>query len=243
MPDIDAILFDLDDTLLANNMDSFLSQYFALLTQYVRPMIDHDQFMKELLYSTQAMIQNQDPDLTNREVFWSVFCSRTSLEQKIMEPLVDSFYREQFPALQSVTGRKPVTSKLIKTCFDHGLKVVIATNPLFPRRAIEHRLDWAGVPVREYDYVLVTTYENMHSAKPATDYYREILTNIDVRADRALMVGDDWENDMVPASQVGLFTYWISEEADDLPESEVRVDGRGSLDSFYHLFNGGWLLA
>ena len=160
-----------------------------------------------------------------------------------MEPLVDSFYREQFPALQSATGRKPVASKLIKTCFDHDLKVVIVTNPLFPRQAIEDRLEWAGVPVRENDYVLVTTYENMHSAKPAIVYYREILTNINVKADRALMVGDDWENDIVPASQVGLITYWISEEADDLPESEVSVDGRGSLASFYHLLSGGWLLA
>ena len=96
----------------------------------------------------------------------------------------------------------------MRAAFARGLAVIIATNPLFPTTAIEQRLAWAGVPVDEYPYALVTTYENMHAAKPQPAYYREILAAIDCPPDRALMVGDDWKNDIAPAAAVGLHTFW-----------------------------------
>ena len=88
-----AILFDLDDTLLENNMDRFLEGYFQLLSSYVQAYIDPVKFIDELLVGTQAMIQNDDCSLTNRDIFWDVFCRRTGLIRDEFEPLVDRFYR------------------------------------------------------------------------------------------------------------------------------------------------------
>ena len=126
-------------------------------------------------------------------------------------------------------------------CFELGLKVVIATNAVFPISAIEQRLAWAGVPVTEFDYDLVTSYKNMHSAKPNSTYYTEILAKIDCVPETAVMVGDSWENDIVPAKEAGLYTYWINEDNPGEPPDSKLINGYGSLKEFHALLADGWL--
>lgn len=242
MCSIDAVLFDLDDTLLGNNMDIFLAHYFPAISEYFKPYIKQQEFLKELLYSTRAMIENTDKNITNREVFWSVFCERTGIEREIIEPAVSEFYREDFAKLVSTTERRAVAKELVQFCFDQDWSVVIATNPLFPLQAIEHRLEWAGVPADVFQYGLITAYENMHATKPSLTYYEEILDSIGVRSDRAIMVGDDWENDIVPANKVGLLTYWISNGVNDPPDNDVPLVGLGSLEGFYRRLSNGLLV-
>lgn len=242
MNNIKAVLFDLDDTLLGNNMDEFLPHYFSLVTEYVRPFIGPEKFMQELLFCTQAMIQDDDRSTTNREVFWSIFCDRTGLEQDVIEPYINGFYLERFPELESVTTPRPIARNIVEHCLNHSIKVVIATNPLFPLKAIEHRLCWAGFPMNEFDFELITAYENMHSAKPNLAYYEEILEVVAVEPNEALMVGDDWENDMVPAKKLGLHTYWISDTIDD-ELHKISIDDYGSLEILHQRFLAGWLIA
>jgi len=241
MTSVDAILFDLDDTLLGNDMDAFLSHYFPMVSSYVAPKIDRELFMKELLRSTQAMISDQNPEKTNREVFWKEFCNGTGLARESIEPFVNTFYEERFGELQTFTTMRPTASKLVQLCLDNGLKVVIATNPLFPMRAIEHRLNWAGIPVGEYGYTLVTAYENMHSTKPHQSYYLEILDVISAQPERTLMVGDDWENDIAPALSLGMYTYLINPNDDGLVNLPSNISGHGTLTKLYNLLNDGWL--
>jgi HAD superfamily hydrolase (TIGR01549 family) len=227
---------------LGNSVDVFLHRYFTLLADFARELMPPDQFLKELLFATQAVIANQDPLTTNREVFWSVFSRQTALDQATTEPFLDRFYREEFSQLQVVTECRPVAQKLVQLVLDRGLKVVIATNPLFPRIAIEQRLAWAGIPVATYPLDLVTAYENMHATKPHAAYYQEILDVIGVQPSQALMVGDDWKNDIYPATRLGLSTYWIARPESDLPDPAVNLMGRGSLDDLYRQFSNGWLV-
>jgi FMN phosphatase YigB (HAD superfamily) len=117
---------------------------------------------------------------------------------------------------------------LVEWALDRGLQVVVATNPLFPRVAVEQRLAWAGVPVQEYDYTLVTTYENMHATKSDVAYYREVLGRIDRDADECLMVGDSWKMDIDPAMSVGIYAYWVT-EAVRPPRSDAALTGLGTL--------------
>lgn len=242
---ISAILFDLDDTLLGNDMDAFMPSYFSLIGAHAKPvMADSKKFLRELMVCTEAAIANTDPSISNREAFWNAFRQRNGLDPAELEPFFEQFYRETFPQLEEVTARRPVAARLVQFAFDQGLKVVIATNPLFPRLAVEHRLAWAGVPVTEYDFDLVTTYENMHSAKPHQSYYREILEEIEAAPQEALMIGDDWEGDIEPAAALGMYTYWLpgggsgSETA--VPDPDL-VDAWGTLDQLYRRVQEGWL--
>jgi HAD superfamily hydrolase (TIGR01549 family) len=233
MATIDAVLFDLDDTLLGNNMERFLQRYFPLLAAYAQPIIAPDRFLQELLFATQAMIESDDPELTNCQVFWRVFCERNDLNRERVEPHFARFYRERFGELQPATQRRPEAAQVVKWCLAQGLKVVVATNPLFPLDAIEQRLAWAGLPVDDFDFALVTGCENMHSTKPNGAYYREILTAVGIEGDRALMVGDNWINDIAPAIQLGLYTFWIAAPDEPTPDGNMAPDGQGTLSDLF----------
>lgn len=236
---LQAVLLDLDDTLLGNSMDTFMPRYFSLLGQYAEQLFDREQFLREWLICTQGVIHNTDSTLSNRDVFWTLFRERSGFDPVALEPFFEPFYRNEFRQLQVATERRPIAADFIRSCFEQKLQVVIATNPLFPRVAIEERLAWAGVPVTEFDYDLVTTYENMHFTKPHPAYYREILEMIDCPPTAALMVGDDWKNDVVPAAEVGLFTYWIAPE-EATPPDETVVTGYGSLAQLHEQLQAGW---
>ena len=55
------------------------------------------------------------------------------------------------------------------------------------------------------------------------------------------MVGDSWENDMVPAVGLGLSTYWIAGEDEMVPDTAVSINAQGSLDKLYEMVQAGWL--
>jgi HAD superfamily hydrolase (TIGR01549 family) len=238
---IEAVLFDLDDTLLGNSMDNFFPSYFPLLSAYLKDFLSPDVLVQELMIGTQAMIKNVDGDRTNSDVFWDVFCRRTGLDRQQFEPKITRFYQEEFSQLKELTQVKPAAKEIVEYCFHQKLKVVIATNPLFPMSAIQQRLSWAGVPGDIYDYSFVTAYENMHSSKPHVDYYEEILKIIDVPPFKSVMVGDNWENDMVPAAALGLRTYWITNDEQVESDNISLISKYGTLDALLDLFSSGWL--
>lgn len=235
-----AVLFDLDDTLLGNSMDTFVPAYFQALTRYLGPLIPPERLIAQLMRGTEAMDANHDGQRTNQEAFASAFYPSLGVDRSRVELVFRRFYAEEFPKLQTLTRLRPEARLLVEQALDEGLQVVIATNPLFPRAAIEHRLGWAGVPVEEFDYALVTTYENMHATKSHPGYYREILRRIGCRPDECLMVGDSWERDVIPATSVGVLAYWITEE-DEPATVDIRppVSGSGSsVASFVEMATG-----
>jgi HAD superfamily hydrolase (TIGR01549 family) len=239
---IKAILFDLDGTLLGNDVyGTFLPKYNKILAEYMTPYMEPKKFLADLQHCVQAMLTNTDPAVSIETLFWHLFEERTGLETAELEPYLMWFYLERFPELAAGTQKRPSAAKVIRTSFDLGLKVVIATNPMFPISAIEQRLAWAGVPVSDYDYALVTSYENMHSTKPNAAYYREILAMIECLPETAVMVGDTWEYDILPARKAGLHTYWITEDTPGEPPDSKLIDGYGSLKAFLALLVNGWL--
>jgi HAD superfamily hydrolase (TIGR01549 family) len=217
MSAIRAILFDLDDTLLVNSMETFVPAYFQALTRYVAHLIPPERLIPELMRATQAMQANDGTGPTNEEAFAAVFYPAVGHEQAELEPTFWQFYVEEFPKLRRLTRPVPEARPLVEWAFERGLQVVIATNPLFPRSPIEQRLEWAGVPVTEFDYALVTSYEDMHATKAHPAYYREILAQLDRQPEECLMVGDDWERDIVPAVSVGIPVYLIAEPSEAPP--------------------------
>jgi FMN phosphatase YigB (HAD superfamily) len=213
---IRAVLFDLDDTLLANNMNRFLKGYFGLLAPYMARFVPPEKFMPALLAATQAMIDNTDPAITNQQTFIADFFPRIGRTPKEMMPAFDEFYETLFVKLRELTQPVPEARAAIQAAFDADCDVVIATNPLFPETAIRQRMEWANVG--DFPYKLVTSYEVMHSAKPHARYYAEIVRRIGREPGECVMVGDDWENDISPAWRAGLRTYWLNTTGDVLSE-------------------------
>jgi len=225
---LQAVLFDLDDTLLYSDMErTFLNRYFAMLTEYARPLVAPQQLIASLFTATEAMQRNQGAEgLTNEQFFASVFAPLLGRPWAELKAFFTRFYEERFPELRACTRRIPEARQAVQACFDAGYQVVIATNPLFPALAIEHRLEWAGI--HDMPFALVTTYENMHTCKPSPAYYLEITDRLDVLPTACLMVGNDVQKDIAPAQKAGTYTFLVDEWMANA-DPQVQPDYRGKL--------------
>ena len=221
---IRAILFDLDGTLLDNDMHEFLPHYFRKLSARVAHLIPPDEFMDCLMRATDAMLAN-DGQATNEEVFARVFYSLVGVAREEMESTLLEFYAVDFPLLKKYTRRKPEAPGVVQQAFDLGCDVVVATNPLFPATAVEQRMEWAGVA--GFPYRLVTSYENCRAAKPSLLYFEQILEALDCPAGAALVVGDE-DMDMV-AAHLGCRTFLVPGSRTELAPTTPEPDYRGSL--------------
>jgi len=227
-PALQAVLFDLDDTLLYNNMEEvFLDAYFRALTDYARPMCDGKQLMAAMMAATRSMHDGKADGPTNEEKFARVFAPQLGKPWPELRTFFTTFYETRFPDLRVHAEAHPQARKAVETCLEAGYTVVIATNPLFPAQAIEQRLAWAGVD--DMPFALVTTYENMHTCKPEPAYYLEIASRIEVPPASCLMVGNDLVRDIAPARQAGMRTFladtWITN-----PDPDIKADRQGTLD-------------
>ena len=240
---IKAVLLDLDDTLLGNPVQPFVDNYLGLLGRFMSERLGLDGIVKPLLAGTRAVITSRDPLRTNWDTFYDVLDPLLTVSRDAFDVAVDDFYRTVYLALQAGTQTRPGARRLVEWLLEQGYAVVVATNPFFPRVAIEQRLAWAGLPVDEVAFSLVTTLENMHYSKPHAAYYEEILARIGVQADEAIMVGDDWDNDMVPAGQAGLNTFWVVPDGRQSPAGHsAEPDGSGTLADFAcHVQDENWL--
>jgi FMN phosphatase YigB (HAD superfamily) len=208
------LLLDLDDTLLTNNMSSFLPAYFQALASYMGHRKSPDKFILTLTNAARAMIANDQPDRTLKEAFDAAFYPDLGLNAEDVKEEIETFYLKIFPSLQPLTDFRPSAYKLLKDALARNFTLVIATNPLFPSIAIEERMRWAGISTQEIPIKLITSYETFHFSKPNLAYYAEILARLGWPERAALMVGDDLENDIMPANRLGLPTFWIKSDGD-----------------------------
>ncbi len=224
-----AILLDLDDTLLKNSMATFAPALSHSFTCYMAHLIPTEHMIPALESAIAAMDANEGGGPTNEEVFSAVFCPAVGYTPEDLAGLVERFYAEEYPKLRHLTRRLPEARLVMEWAFERGLQVAIATGMQNPRTTVEQRLEWAGVPVTEFDYALLTTWSNMHASKPHPAYYHEVLAHLDRQPDECLMVGDDWEHDIIPATSVGIPSYWIAEPDDQPPEQRILHVGQGTL--------------
>lgn len=207
------LLLDMDDTLLANDMEHFLPAYLHQLGAHLQGCVPQDQMIPALMAGTKAMVQKRLPEKTLETAFDEVFYPRTGQSKAQLSGRLEDFYSRVYPALKSVTRVKPEAVEFVDWAFAQAYSVVIATNPLFPRSAIEQRLDWAGLPLSKYPFRLVTSFEQFHFSKPNPAYYAEILGQLGWPEQTAVMIGNSLEDDIQPARALGLPAFHLREEA------------------------------
>ncbi len=205
---IDTILFDLDGTLLPMDQEKFIDGYFGLLSRKLEPYGYHPQKLLAAIWSgISAMVQN-DGTRTNETAFWEDFCEIYGPGARQDMPLFEEFYAADFGRVRTVCRQNPELTELVAALKARGLKLVLATNPIFPAIATAQRIRWAGLDPA--DFALVTTYENSRFCKPNPDYYREILGKIRKKPENCIMVGNDVAEDMLPAAGLGMQTFLLT---------------------------------
>ena len=111
---------------------------------------------------------------------------------------------------------------------EKGIRVILATNPIFPAVATESRIRWAGMEPSDFEFY--TTYENINYCKPSLEYYKEILNRLDLRAEECLMVGNDVGDDMV-ARHLGMQVFLLTEDLINYGNTDISEFPNGDFDA------------
>ena len=205
---ITTILFDLDGTLLPMDQDLFIKSYLGSLAKYMtRYGYSPSELINVILAGTKEMILN-DGTKTNEQAFWGKYAEIYGVEKLADEAKFEEFYINEYYKLKEVCGYNPLVLELFEVIKEKGLRVALATNPLFPPIATKQRIEWTGLNFNDFE--LVTTYVNSYYSKPNLKYYSEILNTLNVTAEECLMVGNDVDDDMV-VTKLGMNTFLLTD--------------------------------
>ena len=234
---ITTVLFDLDGTLLPMDQNAFIKAYFGGLARRLAPHgYDPQKLIDAIWQGTAAMVKN-DGSRSNEELFWQGFEAAYGKPARQDEELFAAFYREDFDKVSTSCGYTPMAREVIDTVKALGLRVALATNPIFPAMATERRIAWAGLSTSDFE--LYTTYENSRFCKPNPDYYRDIMQTLGVTPEECLMVGNDVLEDMV-AQTLGSRVFLLTDDLINPKNVDISLYPHGSyaeLLDFIKLLN------
>lgn len=226
---VNTIIFDLDGTLLPMNIDKFMKIYFDEMSNHFKDIISPKKLIDNIWASTRAMVINTE-DKTNEEVFMSDFSKRIDENLECYLEEFDKFYDDGFLKTKNAVEENDLVKKSINMLKDKGYNLVLATNPLFPKKAIIHRIKWANLDPNDFTYI--TSYENNHYCKPQIKFYEEVLSDIGKTPNECIMVGNDVQEDLI-AGKLGIKTYLIKDHIIHRTDDEIAADYIGDYNDFY----------
>lgn len=209
MDRVQAIMFDLDNTLLRNDGDQFLEEFSSELARYLDPKVPYQRFMEAIMAAGAAMIADQHPDRTNEEVLITTLADLVAVDRDWLFQRYRAFVQGDLGRIGLPWGRIHASRPTVEWALASGYKIVVATSPIYPPGPIMERLRRADLDLEPWD--LITTADQMHSVKPHASYYLEAARLIGVDPRRCVMVGDDLYQDM-SAARAGFSCYLVSEQ-------------------------------
>ena len=235
MKKINAVLFDLDGTLLPMQTEVFTKAYFGGLARRAAPLgYAPDRLVDAIWRGTGAMMKN-DGSVTNETRFWQVFNSCFPELPECDRAIFDEFYAVDFPGLSYSCGHESRAAGLVRSLKERGLRVALATNPIFPRTATESRIRWAGLSPDDFEYI--SSFENSCHAKPNPDYFRDVLRELGLSPDECLMVGNDVDEDMV-AQTLGMSVFLLTDCLINRKNTDVSVYPHGDFAALERFLDG-----
>lgn len=204
-----AILFDMDGTLVPMDTDSFVKVYFGYLAKDLAPLgITPEVLVPTIWAGIGAMVRN-DGSRSNADAFWAVFAEQTGMDAAPFIPVTEKFYSTGFHNARVATGPNLLAVEAVRLAREKAGKVVLATNPLFPMAGQETRMSWVGLNKDDFD--LVTSYETDCFCKPNPAYYQSVCARMGVDPKACLMIGNDVGEDMLAAGSLGMETYLVTD--------------------------------
>ncbi len=232
---IKVILFDLDGTLLPMDQEVFAKAYFGGLAKKAAPYgYEAKELVKTIWEGTAAMVKNNGGD-TNENVFWNLFAEKYGADSVKDKILFDEFYENEFEGIKVVCGFNPQSKISVDKIKEMGYRIALATNPIFPEVATKARMRWAGLNAEDFE--LYTTYENSHYCKPNLNYYKSIITALNVEPKECLMVGNDVGEDMV-AEALGMKVFLITDCLINKTEKDISAYPNGDFADLIEFLKG-----
>lgn len=224
-----AVCFDLDGTLLPMKLEDFFAAYFASLNGYISAQgMDTETFSAGLKAGLKAMMAHGDAR-TNAEVYWEAFYAHVDAHAVDWAFLLEDFYEHEFGKIGATVRPNPAAARALDMLWAKGYPLMLTTMPMFPRRAVEWRLTWAGIdPGR---FARMTTFENSTSVKPELDYYAENLAASGLAGHEVLMVGNNTLEDLA-FTDLGARAFLVTDYLLDPVGYDLSTVDHGSMEEF-----------
>ena len=224
------VLFDLDGTLIGMNQNEFIRLYFIAILDKLALMGYDKKSMYIALEEAIRATKNNDGTLTNEARFWKTFDEATGGASKELRNLICSFYQNEFVrVLEATCFPYPYASDILKFVKNKGLRVVLATNPLFPAVATHARIKLGGMSPDDFEYI--TAYENSSFCKPNPSYFAELLDKIGVKPEECIMVGNDTRDDF-SAHALGIPVFILTKGLINDTGVDLSTYPYGSINEF-----------
>ncbi|UCH21666.1 MAG: HAD family hydrolase [Deltaproteobacteria bacterium] len=216
---LNAVLLDLDNTLVLYDELKFFERYFEKLCHFFSDIFPPDEFTERVIKATMALGQNNG-EMSNSRFFINFFAKGLKESQLNLWRRFIAFYENEYHKIDVDVTVPSGLHEVMRWMQHVRLKLVLASNPIYPPIALEKRLAWAGLDSSCFD--LITHIENMSYVKPRPAYYRQICEKINESPAVCLMIGNDPVNDMM-AARAGLKTY-LTTDAGKIDYSSLMKD-------------------
>lgn len=221
---VEAIFFDLDGTLIQVEMRDYIPAYIKGLSALFAPQVPPELFGQVMKACIRSLILEGEQRSSNEKSLLDALERHLCLKETLFREGLERFCSAGLRALEPLVSPSPLARPILQACFDRGLEVVIATNPVFPKAVVEARLEWAGL--RDFPYRLVTALENSRFCKPNPGYFADLLEVVGCEARQCLMVGNDTEHDLA-ARRLGIPTFLLDTWLIDRTAGDFCADYRG----------------
>lgn len=200
---IEAVLLDIDNTLILFDERVFFSHYLERLAPWFADLMPPDEFRNRLIQAGRRLLENQGR-LRNADFYLDAFAEGLDDHRARLRRRFDRFYAEGFDSLRDRVVPLEEAKRVVGFLKRKGFRLVAASHPIWPESVQAIRLRWAGLDPN--DFAWMTHIDNTTFCKPQEGFYREICEHLGILPERALMVGNDAINDMA-AGLIGMGTY------------------------------------
>lgn len=224
-------LFDLDGTLLPMDLKKFIDLYISSFCKKFASVTELDaKTLSDGLWAGSMAMGRNDGACLNREVFWRTLNSICNRDMRVFEDMFDEYYRTEFADAKKATSVTPYAQKCIDVLKAQNKKLIVATNPIFPKASTYTRIRWAGLDPNDFEYI--TVYDNCSFCKPNLNYYEEICSVCGIIPEESIMIGNDVDEDMC-ASKLGFDTFLITDCLINRREKDISRYKSGSFRDLY----------
>lgn len=230
---LEALLMDLDGTLLDIEVSFFLGTMVDSMIEHFRDLVPPDLFRDGLVGGIDEIMSGPRPEGESNEMgFYRAFARITGLDGKTANDVFSSYYEEVFPRFERFGSRIDGADRFIEMAAKNGYRLVLATNPIFPRASVLERMRWGNLSPDQFE--IITDMETTRSCKPQREYFEDLSAALGVPPERCLMVGNDVEQDLA-AGGVGMKTYLVEGRVIQRGSGRVFSDWKGDLQQLGRL--------
>ncbi|MDD3647426.1 MAG: HAD family hydrolase [Candidatus Dojkabacteria bacterium] len=197
------IIFDLDDT-LCNTSESKSLVYSHIYRENPKfQIVSEDEFKNLISIEREGYLQRVGGMQTFARIeMWLALISKLKINLSVRElkTIIDDYWKYTLQELKLFSDTLDVLNTLIAKKY---ITVLVTGGDFYTKAS---KLTKLGID-NHFKYVF--TSDLLRQPKNDSAIYRYVLNYINVQAPEAVMIGNDPEQDIIPASQIGITTVQI----------------------------------